>query len=176
MFISSTMWKKVTLTCAFLHIRLYSCANIIYKPTNMSGDLSRMCLYRRCTSFKGTYTHPIRTCTSSLLRTCTFSENSSIFLSYFCEQLWSPPQRCGFVRMRDNIMGKRSQYLYFIDVYVLLACTYERLVTYAKLGNHAYICFLMSLLFICTHTSLSRLNHLFFCDVYVWISMFEFDF
>jgi hypothetical protein len=36
--------------------------------------------------------------------------------------------------------------------YVLIACTYERLVTYAKLGNHAYICFLMSLLFICTHT------------------------
>ena len=142
----------------------------------MSGDLSRMCLLRMCTSFKGTYIYLIRTCTSSLFRTCTFSENSSIFLSHFCEQLCTPPQRCGFVRMRDSIMGKTSQCLYFVGVYVLLACTYERLVTYAKLGNHAYICFLMSLLFICTHTSLSRLNHLFYCDVYVWISMFEFDF
>jgi hypothetical protein len=142
----------------------------------MLGDLPRMCLLRMCTSFQGTYTYPICTCTSSLFRTCTFSENSSIFLSYFCEQLCTPPQRCGFVRMRDSVRGETPKCLYFIDVYVLLACTYERLVTYAKLWNHGYIWFLMILLFICTHTSLFWLNYLFYCDVYVWISMFEFDF
>ncbi len=142
----------------------------------MFGDQTRMCLLRMCTSFKGTYTYPIRTCTSSLLRTCTFSEISSIFLSYFCEQLCTPPQRCGFVRMRDSIMWKSPKCLYFIDVYVLLACTYKRLVTYAKLWNHAYIGFVMHLLFIFTHTSLFRRNHLFHCDVYVWMLIFEFDF
>ena len=138
----------------------------------MSGDLSRMCLLRMCTSITGTYTYRLRTHTNSLLRTCTFSENSSIFLSHFCEQLCTPPQRCGFVRMRDSIMGKSPKCLYFIDVYVLIACTYERLVTYAKIWNHAYIGFLMHLVLICTHTSLFRRNHLFHCDVYVWISLY----
>ncbi len=142
----------------------------------MSGDLSRMCLLRMCTSITGTYTYRLRTHTSSLLRTCTFSENSSIFLSHFCEQLCTPPQRCGFVRMRDSIIGKSPKCLYFIDVYVLIACTYERLVTYAKIWKHAYIGFLMHLVLICTHTSLFRRNNLFHCDVYVWISLYEFDF
>ena len=138
MFVSPNIRKKYTFALVFLiiwfflkHIRKYSCAYIIYKAANMCEYLSTMSLRRMCTSVKVTYTYPLRTCLCCQGKTCTFSENASVFRSYFCEQLCTRTQRCAFVCMRDNVIGIKPQSLYFIEVYVLLACTYERLVTYA---------------------------------------------
>jgi hypothetical protein len=134
---------------------MYFCANIIYKPANMFEYRSIMFLLRTsmCTSLKVTHTYPLRTYPCSLAKTCTFSENSPIFLSYFCEQLPTPPKRCACMCFHDNIMAETHMRLCFIEVYLLLACTYViRLFIHACVVLKSRIHLIINVFVICFYT------------------------